>query len=149
MDDGTTATDELLNSSDEKVALVRITDGRPEVLTILPGGTIGSGEPLTPNPLAYWAVPTSTDTRIGDLLVWRELAWQLTDRCGDHHYAWTEYTEWAMTWARDVGLDPAVTVERNQVWAARRLSSSELASLTGRSRERALEHGAVPAEGGR
>jgi len=148
MNDGPTMTDGL-NGANEKVAHVRVTDGRPEVLTILPGGAIGDGECLAPDPLAYWTVPTTTDARAGDLLVWRELAWQLTHRCGTSHSAWDEYTEWAVTFAQQWGLDPATTVDRNEVWAALRLSGSEVAGLTRRSRVRELEHAASRVDGGR
>ena len=147
MDDGFTVVDRLSAGADEKVALVRISDGRPSVLTVLPGGTIGDGRPLAVDPLAYWTVPTSTDATVGDLLVWREVAWELTDRCEPPHAAWAEYAEWAVTWAKELGLDPAMTVGHNEVWAARRLSRSELARRTERRSVLALEHAAGVIDG--
>jgi len=131
--DAFTLTAGLLGRPGETVALLRVGDGRPEVLTVLPGGTFGSGESVASEPLAYWMVPTSTASRSGDVLVWREVAWRLAERCAHDHWAWAEYTEWAVTLAEEFGLDPDTTIARNEVWAAQRLSSDDLAALTGRS----------------
>ena len=147
MDDACTVADRLRDGAAEKVALVRVADGRPKVLTILLGGTIGEGEPLAVDPLAYWTVPTSTDPARGDLLVWRELAWQLTDRCEPPHFAWAEYVEWATVRAGELGLDPAMIVGHDEVWEARRLSRSELSRLRDSTPVGASERMAVPAEG--
>jgi hypothetical protein len=67
----------LLGRPGETVALLRVGDGRPEVLTVLPGGTFGSGESVASGPVAYCMVPTSTASSSGDVLVWREVAWRL------------------------------------------------------------------------
>ena len=136
MSDALALTAGLLARPGETVALLRIGDGRPEVLTVLPGGTFGSGESVASGPLAYWMVPTSTASRSGDVLVWREVAWRLEERCAPDHWAWAEYTEWAVTLAEEFGLDPEATIARNELWAARRLSSCDVAALAGRSRLR-------------
>jgi len=147
MDHAFTVADRLRDSAREKVALVRVEDGRPEVLTILLGGTIGDGEPLAIDPFAYWTVPTSTSAVRGDLLVWRELAWQLTDRCESPHVAWAEYVEWAVARAQELGLDPTMLIGHDEVWEARRLSRSELSHLTDCTPVGVFGRSAVPAEG--